>query len=105
MWREQLDVFWDGERRLLLGFQDVDEAGAPKRPRPDLTIVSAADASFSGRTAFVDHLDAARWRAGPCVVDAPPGHLHLALLAADGAELRLALEKSRNGAPAIGASH
>ena len=98
MWREQLDVFWDGERRLLLGFQDVDEAGAPKRPRPDLTIVSAPDASFSGRTAFVDHLDAARWRAGPCVVDAPPGHLHLALLAADGAELRLALEKSRNGA-------
>ena len=98
MWREQLDVFWDGERRLLLGFQDVDEAGAPKRPRPDLTIVSAPDATFSGRTAFVDHLDAARWRAGPCVVDAPPGHLHLALLAADGAELRLALEKSRNGA-------
>ena len=98
MWREQLDVFWDGERRLLLGFQDVDEAGAPKRPRPDLTIVSAADASFSGRTAFVDHLDAARWRAGPCVVDAPPGHLHLALLAADGAELRLALENSGNGA-------
>jgi hypothetical protein len=98
MWREQLDVFWDGERRLLLGFQDVDEAGAPKRPRPDLTIVSAPNASFSGRTAFVDHLDAARWRAGPCVVDAPPGHLHLALLAADGAELRLALEKSRNGA-------
>jgi hypothetical protein len=98
MWREQLDVFWDGERRLLLGFQDVDEAGAPKRPRPDLTIVSAPDATFSGRTAFVDHLDAARWRAGPCVVDAPPGHLHLALLAADGAELRLALEKGRNGA-------
>ena len=98
MWREQLDVFWDGERRLLLGFQDVDEAGAPKRPRPDLTIVSAPDATFSGRTAFVDHLDGARWRAGPCVVDAPPGHLHLALLAADGAELRLALEKSRNGA-------
>jgi hypothetical protein len=98
MWREQLDVFWDGERRLLLGFHDVDEAGAPKRPRPDLTIVSAADASFSGRTTFVDHLDASRWRGSPCVVGAPPGHLHLALLAADGAELRLALEKNRNGA-------
>jgi hypothetical protein len=97
MWREQLDVFWDGERRLLLGFQDVDEAGAPKRPRPDLTIISAADAGFSGQTAFVDHLDASRWRASPCVVDAPPGHLHLALLAADGAELRLALEKNRSG--------
>jgi hypothetical protein len=97
MWREQLDVFWDGERRLLLGFHDAEEAGAPKRPRPDLTIVSAPDASFSGRTAFVDHLDAARWRAGPCVVDAPPGHLHLALLASDGAELRLALEKNRSG--------
>ncbi|MGA8169859.1 MAG: hypothetical protein WB816_03340, partial [Methylocystis sp.] len=96
MWREQLDVFWDGERRLLLDFRDADEAGAPKCPRPDLTIISAPTQSFSGPTAFVDHLDAARWRAGPCVVDAPPGHLHLALLASDGAELRVELEKGKH---------
>jgi hypothetical protein len=98
MWREQLDVFWDGERRLLLGFFDAEEPGAPKRTRPDLTIASAPDASFSSRTVFVDHLDAARWRAGPCLIDAPPGHSHVALLASDGAELRLALEKNKNGA-------
>jgi hypothetical protein len=98
MWREQLDVFWDGERRLLLGFFDADEPGAPKRARPDVTIVSAPDAGFSARAAFVDRLDATRWRAGPCLVDSPPGHSHVALLSSDGAELRLALEKNKNGA-------
>jgi hypothetical protein len=92
MWREQLDVFWDGERTLLLGFFEPGESDAPKAPRPDLTIVSASDPDFSAGTAFVDRLDASRWRAGSCLIVAPSGHRHLALLAPDGAELRLTLE-------------
>ncbi len=92
MWREQLDVFWDGDRSLLLCFFETGEPGGAKIPRPDLTIVSAGDPEFSGETAFVDRLDAARWRAGACLVVAPPGQRHFALLAPDGAELRLCLE-------------
>ncbi len=92
MWREQLDVFWDGERTLLLGFFEPGESDAPKASRPDLTIVSASDPDFSAGAVFVDKLDASRWRAGSCLIVAPSGHRHLALLASDGTELRLTLE-------------
>jgi hypothetical protein len=100
MWQERLDVFWDGDRALLLGVLDSGgDAARLKDAGPDLTIISSRNADFSGETIFVDRLDPTRWRAGACLVGTPPGHKFVALLAPDGAELRLSLEDGEESEP------
>jgi hypothetical protein len=85
MWRERLDVFWDGRRTLTLGAFDADSVGAP-----DLAVFGARDASFAD-AALLDFIDANRWRRGGSPLELPIGCAFVSLCAADGVELRLAL--------------
>jgi hypothetical protein len=85
MWRERLDVFWDGRRTLTLCAFDAESVGAP-----DLAVFGARDASFAD-AALLDFIDAKRWRSRGAPVDLPVGCAFVSLCAADGAELRLAL--------------
>lgn len=64
--------------------------GAPG-PAPDLTVVSAKDATFAEAATLVDVIDARRWRCGHCVLELPPDHAHVSLRSPDGAELRCSL--------------
>ncbi|MGE5369910.1 MAG: hypothetical protein ACM3PD_09980 [Chloroflexota bacterium] len=93
MWQEQLDYFWDGERRLVIGAFD----GAERAPsRPALTIVSAGDAELTTEPTLVDVIDAPRWRAGVAIFDIPAEHRFLRLTDAEGAALTLHLCADRD---------
>ncbi len=89
MWRERLDVFWNG-KSLALGAFDAGRIDAFVGA-PELAVLSASDASLAD-AALLDLIDPVRWRrAGACIVDIPRGHGFVALRASDGTELRLAL--------------
>ena len=88
MWQEQLDYFWDGGRRLVIGAFD----GAA---RVALTVTSARDPAFQSEQTLVDVIDAARWRFGAAVADLPAEHRFVRLTAADGAALTLHLGAER----------
>ncbi|MGZ9409891.1 MAG: hypothetical protein ACXW3J_04595, partial [Methylocystis sp.] len=60
MWREQFDYYWDGRRRLAIGWFEGAERAAV---RPELTVISARDERFSNAPTLVDVISAARWRA------------------------------------------
>lgn len=102
MWREQLDIFWDGARALAIGCFDGAERAPPVAARPELTVVSARDAELAEDAALVEVIDAARWRASPCVVELPREHGFVGLRAPDGAELRLALASEKDKAAPTG---
>ncbi len=91
MWRDQLDAFWDGRRAFAIGFFEDEEAMGAPRPRPDLTVVSAKDATFTSAATLVDVIDARRWRCGHCLLELPLDHAYVSLRSPDGAELRVAL--------------
>ncbi|HEY8124868.1 MAG TPA: hypothetical protein VIF88_05565 [Methylocystis sp.] len=92
MWREHFDYYWDGRRRLAIGwFEGAERATV----RPELTVVSARDERFTSAPTLIDVIGAARWRARIIVVDVPPEHRFVRLTAADGAELILALSAER----------
>ena len=95
MWKEQFDYFWDGRRRLAIGWFDATERVPAAAARPELTVVSALDEGFSAPT-LADVIDAARWRARIILIDLPPEHRFVRLTAADGAELILALAAERD---------
>jgi hypothetical protein len=95
MWRDRLDVFWDGRRTLALGFFDEETAAAGVRP--DLVVASGAQASFADAE-LVDVIDQERWRCGCRIVVLPQDHAFLSLRAADGVELRLALAAEKASA-------
>ena len=101
MWREQLDIFWDGARLLAIGCFDGAERAPPPAARPELTAISAVDAELAQEPALLDVIDVARWRAGPCVLELPRGHRFVGLRSPDGSELRIALtdEKDKNAPP------
>ncbi|MBG0799052.1 hypothetical protein IYX23_15385 [Methylocystis sp. L43] len=92
MWREQFDYYWDGRRRLAIGWFEGAERAAV---RPELTVVSARDERFTSAPTLIDVIGAARWRARIIVVDVPSEHRFVRLTAADGAELILALSAER----------
>ena len=71
MWREQFDYYWDGRRRLAIGWFEGAERAAV---RPELTVISARDERFTNAPTLVDVISAARWRARIIVVDVPPEH-------------------------------
>ncbi len=96
MWREQFDVFWDGQRRFALGWFDGVERAPAASARPELIVVSALDEHFAISATLVDVIDASRWRARVAVFDAPPDHRFIRILAADGAEMRVALSAERD---------
>jgi hypothetical protein len=99
MWRDQLDVFWDGGHVLALGFFDSEEpVGAPSS-RPELIVSSARDQNFSRDAALIDVIDVLRWRRGHAIVTLPSDHVFVHLRAADGAELRLALMGEKTETP------
>lgn len=91
MWRDQLDVFWDGGHVLALGFFDGEEPAGALGSRPELVVSSARDQNFSRDAALIDVIDVLRWRRGHAIVTLPSDHVFVNLRAADGAELRLAL--------------
>jgi hypothetical protein len=91
MWRDQLDIFWDGGHVLALGFFDSEEASGAIGSRPELVISSARDERLTREPALVEIIDVLRWRKGHALVTLPPDHLYVSLRAADGAELRLSL--------------
>lgn len=91
MWQEQLDYFWDGGRRLALGFFDGDDGGRENASPPRLTVVSARDEAFLTGIAFVDVIDAPRWRSRVVFIDLPADHRFVRLSAPDGAALVLEL--------------
>ncbi len=93
MWQERLDFFWDGGRRLALGFFDGDDGGRDTAPQPQLTIVSARDEAFLHGPALVDVVDAARWRSRIVFVDLAADHRFVRFTAPDGG--RLVIELSR----------
>lgn len=99
MWREQLDYFWDGRRRLVIGCFEGAERAPPLGPRPALTVVSARDLDFETEPTLVDVIDAARWRAGVVIADVPLEHRFVRLLASDGGELTLLLGSERDQPP------
>ncbi len=96
MWREQFDYFWDGRRRLAIGWFDGAERAAGAAVRPDLTVISARDERFTSAPTLVDVIDSARWRARIIIIDLPPEHRFVRLTGADGAELILALVAERD---------
>ena len=85
MWRDRLDVFWDGRRTLALGVFDAEAGGAP-----DLAVFAARDVSFAD-AALLDFVEARQWRRGGSVLDLPKGYAFVSVCAADGAEARFAL--------------
>jgi hypothetical protein len=87
MWQDQLDYFWDGGRRLALGFFDSDDGARENAPHPQLTIVSAQDDAFHHAATFIDVIDSARWRSRIIFIDLPPDHHFLRFTAPDGAQL------------------
>lgn len=89
MWREQIDLFWDGRRALAVGFFDGETHAAPSLP-PEIAVVSGSGPDLAG-AALADVIDAGRWRAGGCVLDLPERCAHVSLRAPDGAELRVSL--------------
>jgi hypothetical protein len=100
MWRDQLDIFWDGGRLLVLGFFTSVERAPAFGGRPDLMVFAAPD-PLSGETTLLDMIDAARWRCGHCVITLATDQSHVGLRAPDGAELRIALTSDKVG-PATG---
>lgn len=93
MWQEQLDYFWGGGRRLVIGGFD----GAERAPaRPALTVVSAQDDAFTTEPTLVDVIDAPRWRAGVAMFDIPAEHRYLRLTDANGDALTLHLCAERD---------
>ena len=96
MWREQFDYFWDGRRRLAIGWFDGADRVTAAGARPELSVFSARDERFTSAPALVDVIDAARWRSRIIVIDLPPDHRFVRLTAADGAELILALAAERD---------
>ena len=95
MWRDQFDYFWDGRRRLIIGCFDGTERAPAPGARPELTVMSARDLAFTNAPTLVDVIDAPRWRARLVALDLPIDHRFVKLVAADGAELRLALAGER----------
>jgi hypothetical protein len=91
MWRDQLDIFWDGGHVLALGFFDSDEPLGALGSRPELVVSSARDQNFSSDAALIDIIDVLRWRRSHAIVTLPSDHAFVNLRAADGTELRLAL--------------
>jgi hypothetical protein len=91
MWQEQLDYFWDGGRRLALGFFDSDDGARENAPHPQLTIISAQDDAFRHAPTFIDLIDSARWRSRIIFIDLPADHHFLRLTAPDGAQLTVEL--------------
>ncbi|MGJ0395990.1 MAG: hypothetical protein ACR65U_07185 [Methylocystis sp.] len=96
MWREQFDYFWDGRRRLAMGWFDGADRATASSARPELSVFSARDERFASAPALVDVIDAARWRSRIIVFDLPPDHRFVRLTAGDGAELTLALGAERD---------
>jgi hypothetical protein len=96
MWREQFDYFWDGRRRLAIGWFDGADRATASGARPELSVFSARDERFTSAPVLVDVIDAARWRSRIIVIDLPPDHRFVRLTAADGAELILALAAERD---------
>jgi len=94
MWQEQLDYFWDGGRRLALGFFDGDDGARENAPHPQLTIVSARDDAFLLGPACIDVIDAMRWRSRIVFIDLPAEHRFVRLTAPDGAQLVLELSRA-----------
>lgn len=94
MWQEQLDYFWDGGRRLALGFFDGDDGARENAPHPQLTIVSARDDAFLLGPAFIDAIDATGWRSRIVFIDLPADHRFVRLTAPDGAQLVLELSRA-----------
>jgi hypothetical protein len=94
MWQEQLDYFWDGGRRLALGFFDGDDGARENAPHPQLTIVSARDDAFLLGPACIDVIDAMRWRSRIVFIDLPAEHRFVRLTALDGAQLVLELSRA-----------
>ena len=94
MWQERFDCFWDGGRRLALGFFDSDNGVGQNAPLPQLTIVSARDDAFLLDPVLIDLIDSARWRSRIVFVDLPPDHRFLRLTAQDGAQLVLDLSRA-----------
>ncbi len=96
MWREQFDYFWDGRRRLAIGWFDGADRATASSARPELSVFAARDERFASAPALVDVIDAARWRSRIIVFDLPPDHRFVRLTAGDGAELTLALGAERD---------
>lgn len=96
MWREQFDYFWDGRRRLAIGWFDGADRATASSVRPELTVFSARDERFASAPALVDVIDAARWRSRIIVIDLPNDCRFVRLTAGDGAELTLALAAERD---------
>lgn len=99
MWREQLDYFWDGRRRLVIGCFDGVDRASPLGSRPALTVISARDPGFESEPTLIDVIDATRWRAGVVIADIPLEHRFVRLLASDGGELTLFLGSERDQPP------
>jgi len=89
MWRDRLDVFWDGGRALAIGFFDAETVAA-QGLRPELVVAAAAEEEL-GDAELVDVVDATRWRCGCQLIELPQDRPFVSLRSADGAELRLAL--------------
>ncbi|MFO1103358.1 MAG: hypothetical protein U1E20_10705 [Methylocystis sp.] len=96
MWREQFDYFWDGRRRLAIGWFDGADRATASSVRPELTVFSARDERFASAPVLVDIIDAARWRSRIIVIDLPADCRFVRLTAGDGAELTLALAAERD---------
>ncbi|MGD9540269.1 hypothetical protein [Methylocystis sp.] len=96
MWREQFDYFWDGRRRLAIGWFDGADRATASSVRPELTVFSARDERFASAPTLVDIIDAARWRSRIIIIDLPPDCRFVRLTAGDGAELTLALAAERD---------
>ncbi|MBM3550342.1 MAG: hypothetical protein FJX45_00985 [Alphaproteobacteria bacterium] len=96
MWREQFDYFWDGRRRLAIGWFDGADRATASAVRPELMVCSARDERFASAPALVDVIDAARWRSRIIVIDLPADHRFVRLTAGDGVELTLALAAERD---------
>lgn len=94
MWQEQLDYFWDGGRRLALGFFDGDDGGRENAPHPQLTLVSARDDAFLLGPTLIDLIDSARWRSRIIFFDLPADHRFVRLTAQDGGQLVLELRRA-----------
>jgi hypothetical protein len=93
MWQEQLDYFWDGGRRLALGFFDGDDGPREHAPHPPLTIVSARDGAFLSGPVLIDVIDPARWRSRIIFLDLPVDNCFVRLTAPDGAQIVLELSR------------
>jgi hypothetical protein len=94
MWQEQLDYFWDGGRRLAVGFFDGDDGARENAPHPQLTIVSARDDAFLLGPVVIDVIDPARWRSRIVFLDLPIDHRFVRLAAPDGAQIVLELSRA-----------